>query len=95
MRQSGHKLRIPQDAAALIQGLHPHLKRKIKSALRMILTAPNSGKALQDELAGLRSLRVGKLRIIYRLSGKEVQIVALGPRKRVYEETYRLILKGK
>lgn len=61
----------------------------------MILSDPDSGKALQDELAGLRSFQVDKLRIIYRLSDNEVQIVAIGSRKRIYEETYRLIRKGR
>jgi mRNA interferase RelE/StbE len=85
------KLRIPDEIAALIRSLHHDFKRKIKSALQMILVDPLSGKALKDELQGLRSFRVGKFRIIYRISSAAIiDIVAVGPRKIIYEETLRL-----
>lgn len=51
--------------------------------------------ALVDELAGLRSCRVGRLRIVYRLTGNRIiEIVAVGPRRTIYEETYRLLRRG-
>jgi mRNA interferase RelE/StbE len=87
-------LRVPDDVAALIRGCHPLLKRKIKAGLRQILTEPESGKSLKDELQGLRSYRISKFRIIYRISRKQtIDIVAVGPRKTIYEETYRIIKK--
>ena len=86
-----HRLRIPDDVAALIRGMHPDLKRKIRGALGIIVAAPDSGKALKDQLSGLRSFRVGKLRVVYKVSRRTIQIVAVGPRSRIYEETFRLI----
>ncbi|HSB33071.1 MAG TPA: type II toxin-antitoxin system RelE/ParE family toxin, partial [Nitrospirota bacterium] len=62
----------------------------------ILLREPQTGKALKDELAGLRSFRVGRYRVIYRISGgKELDIVAVGPRERIYEDTYLLIRKAK
>jgi mRNA interferase RelE/StbE len=91
-----HKLLVPDDIAELILTMHPHLKKKFKASLRIILTDPLSGKSLKDELAGLRSFRVGKIRIIYRISrNKQIEVVAVGPRERIYEETFRLLNKGK
>lgn len=89
------KLRIPDETAAVVRSLHPNLKRKIKSALQVILTDPQTGKALKDELEGLRNFRVGKFRIIYRIRHKEeiVEIIAIGPRKNIYEETLHLLKK--
>ncbi|HDZ00357.1 MAG TPA: cytotoxin, partial [Nitrospirae bacterium] len=53
-------------------------------------------KTLKDELAGLRSFRVSQFRIIYRISRREhIEIVAIGPRERIYEETYRLLNRNK
>jgi mRNA interferase RelE/StbE len=72
--------------------MHPHLKRKVKSSLKLILDNPSEGKALKDELSGLRSFRVGRFRIIYQVKKRIIEIVAVGPRHRIYEETY-LILK--
>lgn len=96
MKQPFYKLRVPDDVAGLLRNLHPHIKKKIKSTLKEILSDPNSGKALKDELAGLRSYRVSRFRIIYRLSKKkQIDIVAVGPRKNIYAETYRLIKKEK
>ena len=41
-----------------------------------------------------RGLRVGRFRIVYRMAEEnEIQVVASGPRARVYEETYRLLRK--
>lgn len=88
------RLRIPPPIAALIRSLHPRLKRKVRTALEQILIDPRSGKALKNELSGLWSFRVGKFRVIYRLHDKYVDLVALGPRGRIYEETYRLVVKS-
>ena len=90
----GHRLRAPPQIAALIGGLHPQIKKKFRSALERILSNPLCGKALKDELDGLRSFRVGRFRIVYRIAaGRVVELVAIGSRKRIYEETYRLITK--
>ncbi|MCK5504090.1 MAG: type II toxin-antitoxin system RelE/ParE family toxin [Thermodesulfovibrionia bacterium] len=96
MRQPDRRLRVPHDVAGLICKMHPHLKKKVKASLQIILSDPDSGKALKDELAGLRSFRVSRFRIIYRIAKKkQIEVVALGPRERVYEETYRLLKKGR
>jgi len=88
------RLRIPNEIVSLVRSLHPHLKKKLKASLQAILDDPLCGKALHEELAGLRSLRVSRFRIIYRMGGvKEIQIVAIGPRRTIYEETVRIIRK--
>jgi mRNA interferase RelE/StbE len=88
------KLRVPDEIVALIRGCHPQLKRKIGAGLRHILTDPDSGKSLKDELQGLKSYRISRFRIIYRISSKQIiDIIAVGPRKIIYEETYRIIKK--
>jgi mRNA interferase RelE/StbE len=69
--------------------MHPDLKRKTRASLKTILADPSSGKALKDELAGLRSFGAGTFRAIYRVARNVVEIVAIGPRERIYEETYR------
>ena len=89
-----YKLRVPDHLTEFIRGLHPEIKRKIKGSLRNITIEPNSGKPLKEELEGLRSFRVSRFRIIYQIAEqREIQIIAIGPRERIYEETYRLIRK--
>jgi mRNA interferase RelE/StbE len=88
------KLGVPADIREFIRTMHPSLKKKIKSSLKMVLSDPHSGKALRDELAGLRSFRVSSFRIIYRIKDPaQIELVAIGPRERIYEETYRIIHK--
>ena len=82
------RLRIPHEVAALVRGLHPVLKRKVRTALQAIVDDPYAGKALQGELEGLRSYRVGRFRVVYRLR-RDVELVAFGPRDAIYVETYR------
>jgi mRNA-degrading endonuclease RelE of RelBE toxin-antitoxin system len=90
--QSKYKLRIPADLADFVRGAHPALKTKIKSALKRILSDPYSGKSLREELKGLSSYRIGRFRIIYRVASNHViEIVAIGPRRVIYEITYRIV----
>jgi mRNA interferase RelE/StbE len=91
-----YKLVVPGHIRELIRTMHPSLKKRAKSSLKMILSDPYSGKALIDELAGLRSFRVSSFRIIYRIKDPEqIELVAMGPRERIYEETFRIIQKEK
>ena len=87
------KLRVPAKLVGLIRGSHPELKRKLRASLRAILHDPGVGKTLRDQLEGLRSYRVGHFRIIYQVSkrGRIVELVAIGPRARIYADTLRLI----
>ena len=86
------RLKVSDDTTRLIRGSHPALKRRIKEALRTIIDEPSSGKALTEELRGLRSFRIGRIRIVYAVTSKtQIDIVTIGPRKSVYEETYRII----
>ena len=86
-----YRLRVSDDLAALIRGLHSELKRKVREALVLIVENPALGKPLKRELEGLRSFRVNRFRIIYNLAAnREVQIIAIGPRDRIYEETARM-----
>ena len=88
------KLRVPVGIVAFIRGCHPQLKRKIRAGLQHIVTEPESGKSLKDELEGLKSYRISRFRIIYRISSKKIiDVIAIGPRKIIYEETYRIIKK--
>ncbi len=90
-----YKLIVPKDIRELISKMHPSLKRKIKASLKMILSEPHSGKALMDELSELGSFRGGSLRSIYRVKEPEqIELIAIGPRERIYEETFRIIQKG-
>jgi len=87
-------IRIIDELSAFIRTLHPLLKKRVHAALHEIRTQPGSGKRLQDDLEGYRSLRVGRFRIIYRVaSRKEIEIIAVGPRRTIYEETVRLLAK--
>jgi hypothetical protein len=60
---------------------------------------PIALRKLRDELAGLGSYRVARSRVIYRIRGSMVQIVALGPRADIYEraaaELSKTLRRGK
>ncbi len=87
-----YRLRVPGRLEELVRGLHPGLRRKVRAALDLIRTDPAAGKALRDALAGLRSLRVGRFRIVYRVApGRVIELVTIGPRRTIYQETLRLL----
>lgn len=91
-----YRLRVPRRIEELVRSLHPELKRKVRAGLDLIRTDPEVGKELRDELAGLRSLRVGRFRIVYRVAASRrlIDLVAIGPRRSIYQETLRLLRRA-
>ena len=71
-----------------IPALPKKQKLQIKRAIEERLTADpiGLGKPLRYSLMGCRRLRVGDWRIIYRITGRIVQIIKIGNRKEVYEK---------
>jgi mRNA interferase RelE/StbE len=88
-------LKVPESLVSLIRNLHPLIKADIRAALYFLVQNPNSGKALKEELHGLRSYRIKRYRVIYRIVAPEkiLEIIAIGPRKNIYEETFKIINK--
>jgi mRNA interferase RelE/StbE len=83
------RLTVPIKIQQLIRKIHPDLKRKLRASLDLIASDPNSGKILFDELEGLRSFRV-----IHRITDpKRIKIIAIGLRRRINEETIRILRK--
>jgi len=88
------RLTVPIEIQRLIRKMHPDLKRKLRASLNLIASDPSSGKVLFDELEGLRSFRVSSFRVIYKMTDpKRIEMIAIGPRKRIYEETVRILRK--
>jgi mRNA interferase RelE/StbE len=81
--------------ADAIAGLHPALKRKVRAATDAIREDPSTGKLLREDLEGLRSLRVGRFRIVYRVTPRVIELVAVGERATIYEETLRLLRRDR
>ncbi|MBI2487337.1 MAG: type II toxin-antitoxin system RelE/ParE family toxin [Deltaproteobacteria bacterium] len=88
---SHRKLKISNEVQELISRLHPNLKQKIRVALLEMIENPSCGKSLRRELQAMRSFRVSKFRIVYSLASNAIEIIALGPRRSIYEETLRLV----
>ena len=70
-----------------VSKLHPELKSIIRSRLDAIQEEPFSGKRLERELSGYRSLRAKRFRIIYKLNepAKIIEIHYIGHRRDVYD----------
>lgn len=62
-------------------------RQQIKRAIeeRLTIDPVKLGKPLRYSLLGLRRLRVGDWRIIYRINDNVVEIIKIGNRKDVYE----------
>jgi mRNA-degrading endonuclease RelE of RelBE toxin-antitoxin system len=63
------RLEMAQAVRDLLIHLPPPLKRKVKLAFQALAEDPYQAKPLKDELAGLRSFRVMRSRIIFRNQG--------------------------
>jgi mRNA interferase RelE/StbE len=90
-----YRLVIPPHVEQTLLHLAPVLKRKIRAALEAIREEPELGKSLRDKLRGLRSYRVSRYRIVYRVHrGRiEIQVIDVGPRDAIYERAFEAIKK--
>lgn len=79
------KLTVHVSKAAI--KLPPETKKAAREALRLLAENPELGKELQAELAGFRSYRFLRYRIVYKVAPEKKVIVvwALGHRKDIYE----------
>lgn len=68
-----------------IRHLPPDLKRQVWEAIDDILKNPETGKSLSEDLAGYRSYRIGRYRLIYRIEEERLVLEAIGSRKDIYE----------
>ena len=87
-------VRIPRHVESTIRSLHPELKRRVRAALDLVRSSPQTGKMLKGELKGWQSLRVSRFRIIYRESRGIIEVAAIGPRTSIYVETERLLRRS-
>ncbi len=76
-----YRIEISRAVQATITHLPPELKRRVRTAFRALAINPYQAKALKDDLTGLRSYRLGTARIILRIAGEVVEVVAFGPRR--------------
>lgn len=83
-----YRITIPPLVEQTIRILSPSLKSQIRAALEAIQEDPHLGKPLRKELRGLRSYRVNRYRIVYRIDHRfiEIQIIDLGPRTFIYDK---------
>jgi mRNA interferase RelE/StbE len=82
--------RIPEVLNGQITHLPPDLKRQVREAIDFIQKKPELGKPLSEELAGYRSYRIGRYRLIYRIGEERLILEAIGSRKDIYE---RMVLE--
>lgn len=78
-----------RETAELVRRLPPETKRKVRAALDQLRGDPELGEPLERELIGLRRVRVGRLRIVYRVAQGRIEINAVGPLATVYTELER------
>jgi mRNA-degrading endonuclease RelE of RelBE toxin-antitoxin system len=65
------KIRFTPESSRLLSKLHPDNKAHVKQALTELRQNPFTGKDLQEELSGFKSLRLKQYRIIYNINEEE------------------------
>ena len=67
--------------------LHPEIKSVVRSRLDTLRKDPFTGKRLERDLSGYRSLRARRYRIIYKVNEEKesLEIHYVGRRKDIYE----------
>ena len=81
-----YQLRIEPGALKSLNRIPERNRQRIIASLAGIKKDPFDGKALEGELKGIRSWRVGEYRVLYRILRHELLIIVIriGPRQGVY-----------
>ena len=92
-----YRVRYTPEATGRIRKLHPDINKQIRAAADRLAQSPLEGHALQAELSGLRSYRVGRYRVIYRINDAEraIEVLLAGPRRDIYEELRKRLLRDR
>ncbi len=71
--------------------LNARLKKRIRNAIETrLMTAPDRyGEPLRKTLKGYWKLRVGDYRVVFKIKGKEIWILGIIHRKKVYEKIWK------
>ena len=78
---------LSRQAENFFKKLDGRVKVKVRECLISLEEEIYAGKRLHGDLKENYSLRIGKLRVIYKVSEKDktVYVVAIGPRRTVYQ----------
>lgn len=76
-----------------LKKLDPPIRKRVLEELKKLGDAPNSCEIepLKYELKGLHSLHVNDYRAIIRFSQNKAHAVAVGPRRKIYDEIKRYL----
>lgn len=85
LRMIRYRVEVARAVRDVITHLPPELKRKVRAALQFLAEDLHQAKELKEELTGLRSYHIGRTRLILRIAGAVVEVVAFGPRSDIYE----------
>ncbi len=89
-----YRVKLTATTAEMFKNLHPDIKKQFKATLKELYKTPYLGKSLQNELIGLKSLKMKHYRTIYQIDdqNKTIIIYAIGLRKDIYEVITELVL---
>ena len=87
------KIKFTPEVSKLLTRFHPESKKLIKAALNELRQNPFIGDDLQEELAGFKSYKSKRYRILYNLNEDEsvIQVYYIGHRRDIYDQ-FRLLL---
>ena len=80
------KCLFTENFSRIYSKLNKNLKERVDKAINKILEKPEVGKPLKYDLAGLRSERIGKFRILYEIRGNVIIFHTFEHRKVVYRK---------
>ena len=77
-------------ARDVFRALPPEVKRRVRAEIDALKVDPSRGEPLHGDLTGLLRARVGRYRVVYRLTADAIQIWAVGPRSTIYVDLERM-----
>lgn len=85
MKNLEYRILYKKSVSKDLKGVEVSQRRRLVEKIESKLSQdPYKGKSLKGEYQGLRSIRVGDYRVVYRIVQRDVVILAVGHRKGIY-----------
>ncbi len=92
-----YQVRLAAAVVAALSTFHPDIRKMLKAGVKELGANPYAGKELLDELAGFRSYRVKRYRIVYTTDAENrlIKVYMIGHRREIYDVLVSLIAPQK
>ena len=88
-----YRVQLAPTVAKALSSFHPDIRKQLKAGMKELADNPYAGKMMQEKLAGFRTYRMKRYRVVYKVDEDEklVRVYMIGHRREIYDLFSKLV----